>query len=187
MRRNPTGGHGDLHGAGRRHRQLLHRSKRARQYDAGVRAVGGLNKIGDGRNFFQHGIYFNYHFDTPLPVSGRYSIFSKIDLVSDVRSDYFLGECGYTPVDTRFLVDARESPNVPIFSLFSGNVSLTPTLEVIWYGNKVNRNLYGSVSTSISLSYSFKKRTGLAFLKTLGSFAIAWAPAPHATAITTFG
>jgi hypothetical protein len=75
--------------------------------------------------------------------------------VSDLRSDFFIPGPADTTIDTRFLVDAKESVNVPLFRWFSGKVSLAPTVEFIWYSNKISRNLYYSAATSITLSYSF--------------------------------
>lgn len=143
-------------------------------FNAAAAPVTGNNSLGTkftqpvfittdpGRIHFQDGLYFNYHFDAPVPIpANRFTVFSNMEVVLDLRSDYFFGSTGDSPVDTHFLVDAKQSLNVPIFSLFSGRVSLAPTVEMIYYTNKISNILYKSYSTSIALSYSFEKRSGL--------------------------
>lgn len=128
-----------------------------------------FSKIEGGRTHFQDGLYFNYHFDIPVPVpANHYTVFSNMEIVSDLRSDFFFGGRGDSPVDTHFLFDAKQSLSIPIFRLFSGRVSLSPTFELIYFANKITNNLYKSYSTSISLSYIFEKRTGLTPLKVFG-------------------
>jgi hypothetical protein len=128
-----------------------------------------FSKIDGGRRHFQDGLYFNYHFDIPVPVpANHYTVFSNMEMVFDLRSDFFFGGKGDSPVDTHFLFDAKQALSIPIFPLFSGRVSLSPTFELIYFANKITNNLYKSYSTSISLSYTFEKRTGLNPLKVFG-------------------
>jgi hypothetical protein len=128
-----------------------------------------LADIQGGRSHFQHGLYFNYRIDMPLPIKwSEFRTFSNMEVVSELRGDYFFGHGQDSPVDTHFLLDWKHSLNIPIFALFSGKVSLAPTVEMIFYANKISDNLYTSYSTSVSLSYSFDKREGLSLKKVLG-------------------
>jgi len=104
--------------------------------------------------------------------------------------------CRSMMVDTGFLVGARESLNVPVFSLFGGKVSLGPTLEVIWYSNEVNRNLYRSLSTVNFLKLLLREADRLGIPEDVGisesgacrrRLRDSLAGAHHAAAITTFG
>jgi hypothetical protein len=128
-----------------------------------------LTPIIGGRSHFQDGMYFDYHLDVPAPfLVGRFTTLSNIEFVSDLRSDYLIGRAGDTPIDTHFLFDSKQSLNIPIFMLFSGKVSLAPSVEMIFFSNKISGNLYKSYSTSVSLSYTFERRTGLNWWKTVG-------------------
>jgi hypothetical protein len=128
-----------------------------------------FSTIDAGRQRFQDGLYLNYHFDIPLqfPVS-RYTVFSNIEFVEDLRSDFFFGRAGDTPIDTHFLIDAKHALNVPILTWVGGRLSLSPSVEMIYYTNKISNNLYRSYIGSVSLSYTFEKRTGLNFRRVLG-------------------
>ncbi len=128
-----------------------------------------FSRIDGGRTHFQDGLYFNYHLDIPVQIpAGHYTVFSNMEIVEDLRTDFFLGSRNDTPIDTHFLVDAKHALNVPIFTFFSGKLSLAPTFEMIYYTNKIGNNLYRSYSGSVALSYTFEKRTGLNTRKVFG-------------------
>ena len=132
-----------------------------------------LFKIDPGRTHFQNGLYTNYRIDMPLPVKkDDYHMFSNMEFVTELRSDYFFGPFfGHgkdSPIDTHFLFDAKQTLMIPIFPLFSGKLSLAPTFESIFYANKISNNVYRSYSTSRTLSYTFEKRKGLSWRKALG-------------------
>ncbi len=122
-----------------------------------------------GRSHFQNGTYFDYHLDVPAPVLvGKFRTLSNIEFISDLRSDYFFGHVGDAPVDTHFLFDSKQSLSIPIFVFFSGKISLAPSVEMIFYSNKISGSLYKSYTGSVSLSYTFEKRSGLDWRKTVG-------------------
>ena len=103
----------------------------------------------------------------PLPIRGKFFVFSNIELVSELRSDFFLPG-NDAPIDTRFLVDWKQSLTIPIMPLFSGKLSLSPSVEMILYSNKISDNLYRNTTTSVALNYTFEWRKGLSGLKSLG-------------------
>ena len=49
-------------------------------------------------------------------------------------------------------------------------ISLAPSYEVIWFGNKVNRYTYASQSANVSLNYSFGWHSGLSWRKVLEGY-----------------
>jgi hypothetical protein len=128
-----------------------------------------FSSIESGRFHLQRGFYTNYHLDIPVAIpENRYTVFSNMEFVLDLRSDFFFGGSNDTPLDTHFLVDAKQALNIPIFALFSGKVSLAPTVEMIFYTNKITNNLYRSYSGSVALSYTFEWRNGLKWSKIAG-------------------
>ncbi|HEY3841584.1 MAG TPA: hypothetical protein VGL72_33670, partial [Bryobacteraceae bacterium] len=132
-------------------------------------AATALNLIQGGRDFFQDGMYINYRIDMPVPIrKDPFTVLSNVEIISELHSDWFFRHATDTPVDTRFLFDAKESVNIPFLMLFSGKLSLAPTFELIYYQNKVTSHLYHSISTSISLNYSFDWHNGLSFQRAAG-------------------
>ena len=127
-----------------------------------------LTGIDAGRTHFQNGAYFNYRLDVPLPVAGQFRTFSNMEFISELHSDFFFGHRLDTPIDTHFLVDAKQSLNIPLFPLFSGKVSLAPTLEMIFYTNKITNNIYRSYTTSVALNYTLDWHKGLNWKKVPG-------------------
>lgn len=129
-----------------------------------------FSAIDPGRHHFQEGTYLDYHFDIPFqfPVINRYTVFSNIELVEDLRSDFFFGQAGDTPIDTHFLIDAKHALNIPILTWVSGKLSLAPSFEMIFYTNKINNYLYRSYTGSVSLSYTFERRPGMDWKKLVG-------------------
>jgi hypothetical protein len=130
-----------------------------------------LSQIMGGRTHFQNGLYLNYRLDTPLPIvlpRDRFTMLSNVEVISELRGDFFFGHGQDTPVDTHFLLDAKESLSFPILSTFNGKLSFSPSIELIYYTNKISDNLYRSYSTSVSLNYTFDWRQGLNWAKVIG-------------------
>jgi len=130
-----------------------------------------LSQIVGGRTHFQNGLYLNYRLDTPLPIvlpRDRFTMLSNVEVISELRGDFFFGHGQDTPVDTHFLLDAKESLSFPILSTFNGKLSFSPSIELIYYTNKISDNLYRSYSTSVSLNYTFDWRQGLNWAKVIG-------------------
>ncbi len=124
-------------------------------------------------DFLTGGAYLNFSFKFPL--------WSRQDAAGADQSYYFLvtnkGDFYFnsrndTSVQTRYLDKLSASFGIPVY----GKIMLAPRVDFIFYENKVNRNHFRAVAPMLSLSYSFKRRQGMATGRALGYGAITQPP-----------
>jgi hypothetical protein len=129
-------------------------------YDTLSEKIPGLGVTSiPGRGHLQDGFYLNFRLDMPLP------LYSKVEFVVENKGDFLVDRHAHDSVVDPFLSDdLKSSVLVPIW----GKLSLAPTFEMQLFANKIAYNLYRSLSTSVSLNYSFDWRTGLHWRDVLG-------------------
>jgi hypothetical protein len=125
-------------------------------------------------DFLTSGLYLNFNVKFP--------VWSKQDPTGADKSWYFIlankgdfyfnNPANDTSVQTRYLDKLTPSLNFPIF----GKFVLSPKVDIIFYENKINRNHFRAVEPTVSLSYSFKWRTGMNFMRAIRYGAITLPP-----------
>ena len=105
-----------------------------------------------GRGHMQDGFYLNFRFDMPVP------FIPNVEFVVENKGDFLIDHHNRdSEVDPFISNDLKSSLLVPI----RGKLTIAPTFELQLFENKLAYNVYRSVSTSLSLNYSFDWRTGL--------------------------
>jgi hypothetical protein len=136
-------------------------------------ASSGIRPTANTTNFLNTGVYLNFRVKAP--------ILSRQDASGADRSIYFTlankGDLYFnsshdTPVQTRYLTQVTPALLIPIW----GNFSLSPKVDIILFENKVNFFHYRAIQPSVSLSYSFRVREGMAWRRALGFGAQTTAP-----------
>jgi hypothetical protein len=118
--------------------------------------AGTLASVLSNREHQQHGFYYNFRIDGPLP------LISGSEFVLENRGDWFLPHRDLL-IDTRLNVDFKVSLIVPVWQ----KISLSPSVESILFQTQVSHNFYHSLSTSLSLNYSFEWHPGIGLLRSL--------------------
>jgi hypothetical protein len=109
-----------------------------------------LQSVSANRTHQQRGFYFNFRFDAPMPMlPSSEMVFENKGTWMPPHSDILL--------DTRLNDDFKVSLVVPLWQ----KLSLSPSLEMIFFQNQVRANLYHSYTTSLSLNYSFEWHNGI--------------------------
>jgi hypothetical protein len=102
-------------------------------------------------NRAQRGIFLNFSFNIPLPVTTKvsYLLENKGDLFANLRNDL--------PTDTRYFDELSNSLLIAAF----GNFSVKPEVDFYTYKARVTGYEIHTWQTMVSLSYSFDWRRGL--------------------------
>jgi hypothetical protein len=119
--------------------------------------AGTLESVFADRTHQQHGFYFNFRFDAPMPMR------PTTEIVLENKGSWYMPHSDLV-LDTRLNDDLKVSLVVPVWQ----KISLSPTLELFFFQNQVYGNLYRSYSTSLSLNYSFEWHNGLRWKRSLG-------------------
>ena len=124
-----------------------------------------INRPGDDllsvisqRNRFQQGLYLNFRVDMPTP------LYAGTELTVENRGDFFFNRRRDTQVDPRLIDDLKSSLVLPVY----GKLSVSPTLELFLFRDKITNFGYRSYSFFVALNYSFDWHTGLRWSKVLG-------------------
>ena len=103
------------------------------------------------------GAFLNFRLSFPLPLQ------KDLALVLENRGEWFRNTPRDVSLDTKYSDQFTASVVIPAV----GNLSLVPKVDVFFYENKVDRNLFRSIQTSVGLQYRFDWHAGLTFRKAL--------------------
>jgi hypothetical protein len=103
------------------------------------------------------GAFLNFRLSLPLPFQ------RNLGLVFENRGEWFRNSRHDVALDTKYSDQVTASLVIPAV----GNLSVVPKVDAFFYENKVDRNFYRSIQTSIGLQYRFDWHAGLSFWKAL--------------------
>lgn len=103
------------------------------------------------------GAFLNFRLSFPLPVR------KNLALVLENRGEWFRDSRRDVALDAKYSDQLTASLVIPVV----GNLSLAPKVDVFFYENKVDRNYFQSIQTSVGLQYRFDWHAGLSFWKAL--------------------
>jgi 5'-nucleotidase-like protein len=125
----------------------------------------GVKAIAHTANYLNTGFYLNFKWQFPL-VSRRDAagVDRSVYFTLTNKGDFYFNSGHDTPVQTRYLTQLTPAFVVPIW----GHISLTPKIDFILFENKVNFFHYRAIQPSVTLSYTFHFREGMAWRRAVG-------------------